>query len=77
MSNIETSIETTAKPWWQSRTMIGAGIAMGSGIASLAGFHIPVELQGQMTDIVVTAGSVVGGAVAVWGRLKATTAITR
>lgn len=77
MSNTETTIEQTAKPWWQSRTIIGAGVAAASGIASLAGYHVPVEVQGQATDLVATVGGVVGGAIAFWGRLKATTTITR
>ncbi len=60
------------KPWWQSRTIIGAGVSMIATIASVAGFGLPADVQGQAVDLLLLGGNLAGGALTFWGRLKAT-----
>jgi hypothetical protein len=69
MSNIETT--TNDKPWWQSKTIIGAAVAMVATVASLAGKTIAPEIQGQIVDLIVAVGGIFGSTLAVIGRLTA------
>ena len=70
-----------AKPWWQSRTMIGAAITGGSALGALAfGFSLDAETQRVLADQVTTwiiATAMLGGTVlTIVGRAKATKAVT-
>ena len=75
MSMFPDNTGADTKSWWQSRTIIGAAITVGSTIAGLAGYGIPTELQGQAVDLVTAGGALVGAALSFWGRLKATRTI--
>ncbi|WP_264047520.1 hypothetical protein [Methylobacterium flocculans] len=68
------------KPWYQSRTIIGAGIMGGSVLGGLAfGLTLDAETQRVLADQVTTwiiATSMLGGTVlAIVGRFKAEKAI--
>lgn len=70
-----TADNTTAdlpKPWYLSRGVIGSIVAIVSGALGALGYGIPVEVEGQAVDLLVAAGGVIGGGVALWGRLRAT-----
>ncbi|WP_445682824.1 hypothetical protein [Radicibacter daui] len=62
---------TDSKPWWQSRTLLGAFITLASAAASASGLQVDSALQGDVMNTVTAAGSVVGAAISIWGRLKA------
>lgn len=57
-----------AKPWWQSRTMIGLAVSAVSMIASAAGYSIDA---GLLTEVITQALALVGLVVAWWGRVQA------
>ena len=64
------------KPWYASRTLWGAALAIVSGFVPSVGalLSIPGVHDGTL-DALSEVGSMVGGAVAVWGRVTATTTI--
>ena len=62
-----------AKPFWQSRTIIGAVVTLA---AMLAGFrHVKIDVA-NLTDILADLAGVVGTLLVIWGRFKATKPIT-
>lgn len=62
------------KPWWQSRTLIGLAVVLAAQVAKLAGFEIDSQ---ALTDAIVTGATLIGAALAWWGRVRATRPITR
>jgi hypothetical protein len=58
-----------AKPFWQSRTIIGAVVAL---VALFAGFRNVKIDAANLTDILVQVAGLVGTALAIWGRFQAT-----
>jgi hypothetical protein len=63
------------KVWWQSKTVWGAMIALLAGVATLGGLKLDATLQDQLADVLTGLGEVVGGALAWYGRVKASGAI--
>lgn len=61
---------TDNKRWWMSKTIFGAAAAIISGLLGLSSADT-VQLTQLLTDV----ASVAGGALAVYGRVKATRAI--
>lgn len=59
---------TNNEPWWQSRVTLGALLAALSGILGAFGYALPAELQGDVIDLIIALGPVVGGALALYGR---------
>ena len=58
--------------WYQSRGVWGGLIAVVAGIAALFGLTISAEVQVEVVDLLIALGPVIGGALALYGRLKAT-----
>ncbi|KJF69499.1 MULTISPECIES: hypothetical protein [Rhizobium] len=65
----------TTKPWYQSRTIWGALIAVFAPLFSIAGLNLPAGLQGELAEGLVTVAGGIGGLIALYGRLSATRAI--
>ena len=63
------------KVWWQSKTVWGSIIALLAGVATLAGVKLDATLQDQLAQLLSGAGEIVGGALAWYGRVKASGAI--
>jgi len=59
------------KPWYQSKTIIGAVITVLALVAGVFGYGIGAEDQAALADYAVTLGGVVGGLLAIYGRVKA------
>ncbi|KAA0970790.1 hypothetical protein FPY71_09960 [Aureimonas fodinaquatilis] len=59
---------TNTEPWWRSRVTLGALLALFSGVAGTMGYVMPDELRGEVLELLVAAGPVIGGIVALWGR---------
>lgn len=57
------------KPWYLSRGVVGGMVSILAGI--LTAFGLEVD-QPALTDTALAAAEVIGGAVAVYGRIKAT-----
>lgn len=67
-------VEKPDTPWWESRTIIGAVVTVAASLAALAGYTIDI---GQAIDIVLSLTTLAGGALALWGRIRASTVISR
>ena len=63
------------KHWYKSKTIWGGVIAVGAGVAGLFGFHFDASLQQMVVENGFSLASAVGGAIAIFGRVKATTTI--
>ena len=64
-----------AKNWWASRGVVGGLVAMVCGVLASMGYAATAEdaaIMTNMTEAVLSAISAVGGAVALWGRIRAT-----
>lgn len=61
----------TAKPWWRSRTILGAVVSLLAMVAGPLGVDLDAELQSEIVTILLTLGGVVGPVLSVWGRMKA------
>jgi uncharacterized membrane protein len=57
-----------AKPWWKSRAVIGAVVAILASLLGMVGVSID---EATLTEIVVHVIGAAGGAVAIYGRVKA------
>lgn len=68
---------TETKPWWQSKTVWGSIIALVAGAATFVGLNLDAALQDQLSDLFVGFASLIGGALAWYGRAKATTTLTK
>ena len=62
------------KPWYASTAVWGGVLAALSPLIALAGYQIDA---GQAADLLAALGSLVGGALAVYGRVRATAVIAR
>lgn len=65
------------KPWYQSKTVWGALIAIGASLLKLAGFDLPEAAQDEIADAAVTLAGTFGGLLALYGRLTASSAIAK
>ncbi|MUO82165.1 hypothetical protein GOZ78_00140 [Agrobacterium vitis] len=59
------------KPWYLSKTVWGALVAILASVLHLGGVELGVLEQGQLTDGLVALAGSVGGLVALYGRLVA------
>ncbi|UPA25377.1 hypothetical protein [Shinella oryzae] len=59
------------KAWYQSRTVWGALIAILASFAHALGIEVTAGDEGELADLIVAAVGVVGGLVALVGRLSA------
>ncbi len=55
-----------------SKTVWGGLLALGAGLASIAGFTITAEDTAQLSELLAGVGSAIGGFVAIIGRIYAT-----
>jgi hypothetical protein len=56
-----------AKPWWQSRAVIGSLVAIGASAAGLAGWEID---GAALTEIVLQVLALAGAVLAWWGTVR-------
>ena len=60
------------KPWYQSKTVWGALIAIASPLLGRAGLEVGGAEQAELADALTTLAGTVGGLLALYGRLTAT-----
>ena len=60
-----------SKTWWQSKTVWGGLIALLAGIAGIFGYTLHPEDQNLIVEAGTSVVALVGGVIAVWGRVKA------
>lgn len=72
---LEDSPVEEAKPWYLSKAVWGGVVAMAAPILAMSGLSLSAGDQAQLVDLAFQGATVVGGAVAVYGRMTAKTAI--
>lgn len=63
------------KAWYQSKTIWGALIAVLAPLLQVVGLNLPGGFESALAEGLVTIAGGVGGLVALYGRLAATSAI--
>ena len=61
----------TTKPWWQSKTMMGAAAAVVAGLLGLLGVDVDASTQDMIIQNIASIASTLGGLLAAYGRVKA------
>lgn len=59
------------KPWYTSVTVWGAIVSVLASALSLFDVRLDAQLQADLRDWLLSAATLAGGAVALWGRLRA------
>lgn len=59
------------KPWYASRAIWGAVVGIASSAYLLTGHTVAPEIQSAAADLLAQLASIVGGALALYGRVKA------
>ncbi|MEQ9490864.1 MAG: hypothetical protein RIM72_17930 [Alphaproteobacteria bacterium] len=62
---------TDIKPWWQSKTLWGAIVTIGSAVLGLAGLDLGETDREALTGLLTSLGAAIGGMIAIFGRIKA------
>lgn len=56
-----------ARPWWESRAVLGALVAIFAGVVGLAGWEVD---RAQLTEIIIQVVALGGAIVSWWGSVK-------
>ena len=68
-------MQEKVKPWWASKTIWGGIVAAVCGVLALAGHQVSPDTQSFLTQqavqVATAVATVVGGALAIYGRIKA------
>ena len=67
---------TDQKPWYASRAVWGALIAIAASLGGMAGWTFSVDDQSRLADLAVEAASLAGALLALFGRIAARKTIT-
>ncbi|VVT18483.1 hypothetical protein [Hoeflea sp. EC-HK425] len=62
---------TDIKPWWQSKTLWGAIVTIGSAVLGLTGLDLGETDREALTGLLTSLGAAIGGMIAIFGRIKA------
>lgn len=65
------------KKWWQSKAVWGGLVAVGAGIAGVFGFDVDTQSQEAITQNALALAGGIGGMIAVYGRIKADSKVTK
>ena len=63
------------KKWWMSKTVWGVIVMLLSSALTSTGIPLTPEIQGTIVELIMQGITVAGGALAVYGRVTAKTAI--
>lgn len=58
----------TEKPWYTSKTIWGSIVAIAALVAGAFGYSVGTEAQGEIVTAII---GIIGGALAIYGRVKA------
>lgn len=64
-------MEIETKKWYQSKAVWGGIVAILSGLAGLVGVNVDEQTQEDITNIIIEASSIIGGVLAIYGRMQA------
>jgi hypothetical protein len=62
---------TDIKPWWQSKTLWGAIVTLGSAAFGLAGLDVLDTDREALIELLTSLGAAIGGLIAIFGRITA------
>lgn len=62
---------TDTKPWYASVTIWGVIVSLLASVLSLFDLPLDAQLQSDLRDWLLAAATLAGGAIALWGRLRA------
>ena len=62
---------TDIKHWWQSKTLWGAIVTIGSSTLGLAGLDLGEADRQALTELLTSLGAALGGVIAIFGRITA------
>lgn len=62
----------TAKPWYASTTVWGSLVTLGGSILSLLKVQLDPQLLADIREWVLALATLIGGGIALWGRIRAT-----
>ncbi|MBU4530161.1 MAG: hypothetical protein KUA43_06400 [Hoeflea sp.] len=62
---------TDIKPWWQSKTLWGALVTIGSAALGLAGLELGDRDREALIELLTSLGAAIGGVIAIFGRITA------
>ncbi len=60
-----------SKPWYLSKGVIGGAVAVVASIAGLFNYSIAPDDQAQLVELIIGITTLVGGGVAIVGRITA------
>ncbi|MCK8781764.1 hypothetical protein M0654_17420 [Rhizobium sp. NTR19] len=63
------------KHWYRSKTVWGALIAVAASLLQVAGLQLGPDVQADLVELIVTSAGVVGGLLAIYGRIVADSGI--
>lgn len=63
------------KPWFRSRTIWAALVAVAASLGGYAGFDADATTQAQLTEAILQLVAAAGGLTAVFGRISASSRI--
>ncbi|OCW55776.1 hypothetical protein [Hoeflea olei] len=62
---------TDIKPWWQSKTLWGAIVTLGSAVIGLVGIDVGDADQEALIELLTAFGAAAGGVITIIGRISA------
>ena len=62
---------TDIKPWWQSKTLWGAIVTIGSSALGLTGLDVGETDREALIELMTALGAAIGGLIAIFGRITA------
>ena len=65
-------MQNETKAWWQSKTIIGAGVTLVSSVLHMTGLPISDADTSSLVDGIVSILGTLGGLYAIYGRVAAT-----
>lgn len=68
---------TDTKPVFASKTVWGALVAIAASLAGLAGFTLAEGDQAELIDLLAQGATLIGAAIALYGRISATKQLHR
>lgn len=71
MSNLDDAVTALTKPWYASKAVWGGMLAVLFPLLGALGHQLAPEEMAVITDMLAMLGAMVGGVLAIYGRIKA------
>ncbi|MCK9460659.1 MAG: hypothetical protein M0R80_13555 [Proteobacteria bacterium] len=64
-----------SKQWYESKGVLSSLVIIAASVAGMAGYVIDEKAQAEIVEFVFMAVTAIGGAISLYGRIKATKVI--